>query len=315
VILADPEEVQGFIDDEYADKTYDTKYQGLYDCRNLNLRDINGMAKDGSRHPWSITELADTHKTLYNAEVKHRAQLFYKRIEECNMLNAVRNGWHKPKDDELEFRGEIYDLDDAKRLLKQVDKEIEKDNRWLAELDRKVFMTYFQMALHINQEVAEELYRRYEFHLELQQIWYDLTKQNKPVEAAIAFLNAQTTNQVQAHHFKELLTIFRDTHKAMKTSLRTSEDLTMPGLKNLPVGGNLRPFLLNKNLIDGLSKYERGLSPRWVNKLLEQWREMKGKIDRIHFKSLAGILALQEKIGNECACRWSALPTVQAVAR
>jgi Zn-dependent protease with chaperone function len=313
VILADPEEVQGFIDDEYADRTYDSRYQGLYDNRNLVLKDINTMAKDGSKHPWSITELADTHKTLYNAEVKHRSQLYYKRIEEFHMLNAVQNGWFRPKDNELEFRGDTYDLDDAKRLLKKVDKEIEKDNRWLGELDKKVFMTYFQMALHINQEVAEELYRRYDFHLELQAIWYELTKQNRPVQAAIAFLNNQQSGQLQSHHFKELLNIFRDAHKAMKSMLRNSEDLTLPGLKNLPVGLPLRPFLLNKNLVDGLSKYDQRISDRWIGRLLDQFKEMKDKVDRIHFKSLAGILVLQEKIGNECARRWSSLPAVKPV--
>ena len=313
VILADPEEVQGFIDDEYADKTYDPRYQGLYDNRNLVLKDINSMAKDGSRHPWSITELAEAHKTLYNAEVKHRSQLYYKRIEEFHLLNAVQNGWHKPKDDELEFRGEVYDLDDAKRLIKKVDKEIEKDNRWLGELDKRVFMTYFQMALHINQDVAEELYRRYEFHIELQAIWYDLNKHNRPVQAAINFLNAQTTGQLQSHHFKELLNIFRDAHKAMKANLRSAEDLTLPGLKNLPSGQSLRPFLLNKSLVDGLSKYEQGISNRWINRLLEQFNEMKNKVDRIHYKSLAGILIIQEKIGNECARRWSSLPSVRPV--
>lgn len=313
VILADPEEIQGFIDEEYADKTYDPKYQGLYDNRNLVLKDINKMAKDGAKNPWSITELAETHRTLYNAEVKHRAQLYYKRIEEFQMLNAVNNGWFRPKNDEIDFRGEFYDLDEDKRLLKKVDKEIEKDNFWLGELDRKVFMTYFQMALHINQEVAEELYRRYEFHISLQAIWYELWRQNRPVQAAINFLNNQQSGQLQQHDFKEILNIFRDTHKTMKSMLRDSEGLTLPGLKNLPAGLPVRPFLLNKNLVDGLSKYEQRISDRWIGRLLDQFKEMKDKVDRIHFKSLAGILVLQEKIGNECARRWSALPAVKPV--
>jgi hypothetical protein len=45
-----------------------------------------------------------------------------------------------------------------------------------------------------------------------------------------------------------------------------------------------------------------------------QFNEVKSKVDRIHFKSLAGILALQEKIGNECARRWASLPAVKPVA-
>lgn len=314
VILADPVEVQGFIDDEHADREYDAKYQGLYDNRNLVLKDIADLAKDGAKQPWSITELAQTHENLYNAETKHRSQMYYKRIEELNLLTAVHNGWHRPKDDELEFRGEVYDLDEAKRLLKKVDKELEKDHKWLEGHDHKVFMTYFQMALHINQEVAEELFRRYDFHLELQNIWYELQKQNRPVQAAIAFLNSQQSGQLQSHHFQELLNIFRDTHKAMKRMLKQADDMTLPALKNLPAGQALKPFLLEKNLIEGLSKYEQRITDRWINRLLDQFNEMKSKVDRIHFKSLAGILALQERIGGECVRRWSSLPAVKPLA-
>ncbi|MBI2806446.1 MAG: M48 family metalloprotease [Planctomycetes bacterium] len=315
VVLADPEEVQGFIDDEHADRTYDPRYQGLYDNRNLLITDLNDLAKDGAKQPWSITELGQTHATLYNAEVKHRSQLYYKRLEEFHFLNAVQNDWIRVKDDELEFRGEIYEPDDAKRLFKKVDKELKKDNRWIEEQDCRVFMTYFQMALHINQEVANELYRRYDFHLKLQDIWFELQKQKPPIDAAIAFLNSQESSQMQPHHFQELLDIFREAHKTMKGMLRTAKDMDLPALKNLPAGQPLRPFLLEKNLIDGLSKYERSITVRWVNRLLDQYHEMKGKVDRIHFKSLAGILALQEKIGSECTRRWSSLPAVKPVER
>jgi Zn-dependent protease with chaperone function len=313
VILADPVEVQGFIDDEHADRTYDPKYQGLYDSRNLLLKDITDLARQGSKQPWSITELAETHETLYNAEVKHRSQLYYKRVEEKNLLMAVHNGWTKLKNDELEFRGEIYEPEDAKRLLKKVEKEIDKDHRWIEAHDHRVFMTYFQMALHINQQVAEELYKRYEFHMELQNIWYELMKQNDPIQSAMAFLESQESAQIQSHHFKELLNIFRDAHKAMKRMLATSKDMTLPALKNMPAGQALRPFLLEKNLLEGLSKYDNSITQKWIIKLLNQFREMKEKVDRIHFKSLAGILALQEKIGDECVRRWSSLPAVKPI--
>ncbi len=314
VILADPVEVQGFIDEEHSDRMYDPKYQGLYDYRNLVLKDIGDMAREGHKNQWTITELADSHKNLYTAEVKHRAQLYNKRIEELNMLNAVYNGWHRPKNDELEFRGEIYDMDDAKRLHKKVDKELKNDNTWLAEIDKKVFMTYFQMALHINQEVAEELFRRYDFHLKLQDIWYELQNKNPPIQSAIAFLNSTDSSNLQTHHFKEILNIFRDTHKTLKKMLKTADDMTLPGLKNLPLGNPLRPFLLSKELVDGVSKYEQSISIKWMNKVIAQFGEMKEKVDRIHYKSLAGILTLQEKIGAECVHRWASLPKVQALA-
>ena len=315
VILADPEEVQGFIDDEHSDRMYDSKYQGLYDYRNLVLKDIGEMAREGHQHPWSITDLADSHKALYTAEVKHRAQLYNKRIEELNLLNAIFNGWHRPKNDEIEFRGEIYDMDDAKRLHKKVDKEIKSESGWLADIDKKVFMTYFQMGLHINQEIAEELYRRYDFHLSVQDIWYELQNRNPPIQSAIGFLNSTDASNLQSHQFKEILNVFRDTHKVLRKMLKTSEDMILPGLKNLPKGNTLRPFLLNKELVESVSKYEQSISINWMNKLIGQFGEMKEKVDRIHYKSLAGILTLQEKIGAECVHRWAKLPRAQSVAR
>jgi Zn-dependent protease with chaperone function len=313
VILAEPEEVQGFIDDEHADRTYNPRYQGLYDNRKLILKDLAELAQDGAKRPWSITELSEAHATLYSAEVKHHAQLYYRRIDEINLLTAIINGWHRPKDDEIEFHGEFHALDAAKRLYKKVDKELEKDDQWLETIDRKVFMIYFQMALHINQEVAEELYRRYDFHLELQGIWFELQKQDRPIQAALSFLNSQTSDRMQHHQFRELLDIFREAHKAMKGMLKTAEEMMLPALKNMPAGQPVRPFLLEKNLIDGLSRYEQRISNRWIMRLLDQFNEMHAKSVRIHYKSLAGILALQEKIGAECVRRWESLPMVRPV--
>ena len=97
----------------------------------------------------------------------------------------------------------------------------------------------------------------------------------------------------------------------MKSVLRKAEDMTFPALKNLSVGQPLRPFLL----VDGLSKVEQQVSEKWIVKLIDQFSEMKAKSQRVRFKSLAGILTLQEKIGDECTRRWSSLPAVKAAVK
>jgi Zn-dependent protease with chaperone function len=313
VVQADPEEIQAFIEEERAETTYDPRYQGLYDYRNLVLEDIYELAQACRSSGWTIAQLSHTAANLYNVEVKHRAQLHNKRLEEYNLLLAVSRGWHKPKNGDLEFRGEIYDTQDAKRLLRKVDKELEQDHEWLKDLDRRVFQMYFQMALHLSQEVAEDLFRRYRFHLNLQSIWKDLKAQDAPVNAAVSFLQNLKSNRLESHHFQEALSIFRDAHHALREALHASEDLTIPALKNMPAGQPLRPFLLERRLVEGLSKYEQSLSPKWINKLLDQMRQVQKKVDRVHFKSLGGILALQERVALECLKRWSELPTVTAV--
>ena len=296
VILADPVEVQGFIDEEHGDRTYDSMYQGLYDNRNLLLKGIQDMAQDIAKEPWSIKELGYNHANLYTAEVKHRSQLYYKRLEEKNLMIGVFEGWIKPKDDELKFRGDTYEPGEAKRLLKKVEKEIDNDNRWLAELDRKVFLTYFQMALHINQAVAEELYRRYEFHLELQNIWYELSKQNGPIDAAIDYINSRSGQPIPGDTFEACWSSFGPAQDdAWDAEDRQGHDA--PRLEKPPRRPTASALFINDDLIDGLSKYEQKLSIDWINGLLYQFRQMKSKVDRTHFKSLKGILALQERIG------------------
>ena len=123
-----------------------------------------------------------------------------------------------------------------------------------------------------------------------------------------------SAKQLHQRDFEDLLKTFRDVHKAMKRMLRSAGEIVLPALKNLPAGQPLRAFLLEKDLLNGLSRYEHRLNERWIVKLLGQFNEMKAKVDRIHFKSLAGILALQEKIGGECLkLNWSNLPTVSPV--
>ncbi len=314
MVQTDAEEIQAFIDEERAETTYDPKYQGLYDYRNLILGDIYELAREARHSPWSIAKLSQSHAALYNVEVKHRGQLYNKRLEEHNLLLAVSRGWHRPKNNELEFRGEIYDTDDAKRLLRKVDKEIEDEQKWLAELDRRVFLTCFQMALHESQEVAEDLFKRYRFHLELQKIWRDLKEQEAPFNAAIQYLNNLRTNRLDNQPFQEALTIFRESHHALREALRASETMYIPALKNMPAGEPLRPFLLKKRLVEGLSKYEQSLNMKWIDRLVNQLREVQKKVDRIHYKSLGGILALQERVGDLCLQRWSAFPAVIAVS-
>lgn len=306
VVLAEPEEIQGFIDEERAETTFDPRYQGLYDFRDIEPGKPVDLVQEAKTNPWTMQQLAQTHANLYNIEVKHQAQLHNKRLEEFNLLQAVANGWHRPKNDEIDFRGKFYDLEDAKRLMKKVEKELKTDQESFQDLDRQVFLCFYQMALHVDPKLAGDLRSRYEFHLGLQQIWRNLKAQDGPVNGALNFLQGQS--QVKYDQFKEALGIFRDAHYALKESLYTAKDMRVPSLKNMAAGEPLDSFLLKDKLVHGLSKHEESLESKWIDKMLGQMREMQSKVNRIHFKSLGGILALQEKIGAQCLELWSSLP-------
>jgi hypothetical protein len=299
-----PEDVQEFIEEERAAATYDPRYHGLYDCRNLMLEDVYVLAQEGKALPWSTSELARIHGSLYDVEVKHRAKVHYARLEEYNVLHSIVQGWHRPKDDEISFRGDVYEVEEAKKLLKKVNKELTKDFDWLKEFDRRVFLAYFQMALHLGQDVAEDLFKRYRFHTQLQKIWQELRTQEENIQNAWNYLCSAQSTQVQEHEFREALTVFRTAHRSLKECLHDAQEMIIPPLKNMPAGTPLRDFLLDKKLVEGLSEYETTLKSKWIDKLRDQCRQVKLKADRIHYKSLGRILALQEKIGADCLKLW-----------
>jgi hypothetical protein len=71
----------------------------------------------------------------------------------------------------------------------------------------------------------------------------------------------------------------------------------------MKVGEPLGPFLMNRPLVPQLSGESNSLDGQWIGKFLADLGEVIDKMQRIHFKSLGGILALQEKITE----RWTAL--------
>jgi hypothetical protein len=89
--------------------------------------------------------------------------------------------------------------------------------------------------------------------------------------------------------------------------------MPLPALKNMIAGQPLRKFLLESKLVAGISKHDEALSGKWIRTLSEQIREVRKKVDRVHFKSLGGILALQERIARECCECWSNLPSAEAI--
>lgn len=308
VIDADPVDMQAFIDDERAEMTCDPAYHGLYDHRSLVLDDIATLTEDARCVPASVSQLMHDHGNLWSGEVHERGRLHNQHLSELHLLQAVANGSHKPTGNAIEFRGKAYGAGDADRLLRTVNEELEQDGQWLAALDRRVFTTHFQMALRLDSELAEELCVRYRFQVELQKIWKELRNHDKPVCSAFAFLQNLNTHRLDAGTFQQALPIFRSAHQALRDALRAAEAMPMPALKNMPAGQPLRDFLLEQKLVDDISKHDRAISGPWIKDLLRQMGEVQRKVDRIHFKSLGGILALQERISAHCLKQWAQLP-------
>jgi Zn-dependent protease with chaperone function len=298
ISLADPAEVQAFIDDEHAETTYDPRYQGVYDDRFINPGDVEQLAQSARAEPLSRDALARREGGLYAGRSKERMEQYALLREELDTLTGLQNGRLKLKGDTFTFRARRYGLDDVERLLEKVQWELDEDLDSLAELDRRVFACHYQMALEVGGPAAQELLDRYRFHLALQGLAARLLKHEKILRATLAFL--ARGGGMSVDQFVDVRDDFREAHEALAQCLNAANKMPMPELKNMKAGEPVGAFLLSKELLPQFGYSAQGLTGKKIGRFLRQMGEVQDKLHRIHFKSLGAILALQERV----AARW-----------
>jgi hypothetical protein len=298
--LTGPDAVQAFIDAEHAETTYDPRYRGLYDNRYVDPGGLHEHKRDAEQRPWQPATLREAHAALLAGGFARRMAAHHARREEYNVLADLQRRGGEPAAAEVEFRGRDYELGDVGRLLRKVDRELEDDYRKLAEVDARVFRTHYQMAVELGREVARELWARYEFHLEAQKIGRSLGRHRERVEEGLAYLFEQPHQRVPAEDFQEALGRLRQAHRALSKGLQAAERMKVPELKHVAAGQALADFLLERRPVREPFPDAGALSAGWIRKFMGQLSEAQERLRRIHFKSLGGILALQERIAE----RW-----------
>jgi Zn-dependent protease with chaperone function len=301
VTLQDPQAVQAFIDEEHAETTYHPRYHGLYDHRYLTPGELDELLRSAPTEFAGPDQLAEAHARLFDAELESRMQTHQARQEEYRRVAPLAHGAVQLTGKDFQFRGVHYRAADAGRLLDQLKKEMDEDYEWMARLDRQAFLIHYSMARQIGEEAQRELEERYRFHLTVQAIHAQLSFQNQQVQATLRQL-AGKRELTQAEYYGAL-NDFRTAHDMLRQALDAAHQLCLPPLINVTHGELLGPLLLNRPLIHQLSDTSNGLGGVWIGRFLEQLGEVLVKAQRIHFKSLGGILALQEKLAEQ----WSAL--------
>lgn len=299
VEFSHPETVQAFIDDEHAEMTYGEQYHTLYDSRYLEPGNVQELIAEATRQPWATERLAGLRSDLYGAGLKDWTEKHDHRTAEFELLSGLDQGDLRIKGRDFEFRGSKVRAGDVHRLLEMVDGELTADRQWLADLDKKVFLAHYQMARSLGPAVTGELVERYEFHLAVQEILRNLAGEKGQIDAALKYLS--DNRELGQADFAEIVRIFSTARQALESSLRTASGLRMPALKNMQPGQALGPFLLEKPLVPPLYSDQSSLDGKWIGAFLEQMSEVADRVKRIHFKSLGGLLALQEKTCAEWA--------------
>ncbi len=302
--LEDPEEIQAFIDAEHAETTYHPRYQGLYENRYIKPGDLAELCTESARADLEDpTRLAEAHARLTGAELQERMNAHKSRNEEVNKLARMAQGAVELRGKDFEHRGSRYRLNDAARLLKEVESELDKDYEWMHALDRDVFRVHYAMALKLGDNDRSELEARYRFHLAAQEIHSFLTAHVRYVQSTLS--NLAGKRQVEQAQFQQALAAVRGAHDALREQLDAARGLYLPALTNMTEGAPHGPFLLSEPLIANIPAGTQTLDGTWINQLLNQMGEALDKLARILFKSLGGILALQESIADRWAARAS----------
>jgi hypothetical protein len=178
-------------------------------------------------------------------------------------------------------------------------------------LDREVFRVHFSMAFQLGAEVATELEQWYRFHLAVQDMHSLLSAHMRHIRTTMAGLSGE--RQVSQDAFQNALGALIGAHETLAAQLRAAGGLALPPLTNMAAGSPLGPFLLSEPLVRGLHRDTTSLNSAWINPFMNQLGEVIDKLARVLFKSLGGLLALQERIAERWELARTAPPAEAAV--
>ena len=287
------------IDSEHEELTYNAGYHGTYDHRRIDPGDMNALCAEMNQNPWPVQQVVQTYQEIYFDRLKNFSPVYLKHLKDMEFLHEVSNDG----DTDFEFRGKEYYDEDLDKLFKRVNKELRKDHEYLWQIDRLIFLMHYRMALEVSQSYINEMMERYAFHLRIQDSWSIMQEERFPVGFVLARISSG--GEFSKREYKKIFNILRDAHLTVKKVLKDSETMYLPALSNIERGDTLRRHLLKKNLVDGLTRYDYFITAKWINKFLNQFEEVQGRLESIHFKSLGSLLTLQETIAKRCFAKWN----------
>lgn len=278
VELSSAAKVQAFIDDEYAEITYDPKYHGAYDDRWLEPGKLTDLDELVTGEPWDAQRIARVHGRLY-LELGRRAEDLA-AVNKAARAIFRRNFGRRPRGRD---RRELDDLEDEFKTL----------GEWFASFDRRVYLVHGNMAQQAGADRLKDLSHRYDFHLALQYIQRQMYDAHNAVGDVLAGLE-HYGEQLPPDFGREFFATLRDARKTLKHCLRLSEELRAPAMANIPAGTRCDDLIFDADLLRDLP--ETFVRVEWINKLLQQMGRMQRRADRIVFKSMGAILLMQDRL-------------------
>jgi hypothetical protein len=291
----DPQRVQAFIDEEHAETTYHPRYHGLYDQRMLNPGEIDAIVANSDTR--GAHELLTALDQVFGTELKDHVEKHREHQAEHELLSGLASGELQLQSKLLEFRGGKHNPAEAPKLLKTVEADLEADTARMNDIDREVFTLHHALARHSDPALADELLSRYRFHLKLQEMMRSLFEQQQVAGNVCGFLSNQ--QQLGEGDLAEVVRLFAEARKKLGQALTEADELPLPALRNVEAGKPLGEFLLDEDLVEKLRPDDKEIRGEWIGGFMRQIGEVTDRLRRMHFKSIGGLLALQERIEQQ----------------
>lgn len=287
-------EVQAFIDAEHAETTYDPRYHGLYDDRFISPGDLDPVPG----HAWDFDRVQTWFADWPPVALEQRMKDYNRMQGESHLLNGLKSGELVLKGKTFTLRDRQYTSADVRNLVKVVDEELESAVKALQKLDREAFLAHWSLARILDDTTGGhqvvELLERYHFHEAVQQFLRRLMGEEGRLKWV--FQTAGGNSQLDSETFGQIRLALREVYNAMDATHRDSKKVSAPALTNVPAGTRLFDLLAERS--DGpLPEVPHdSISGEWLGGLASRLSEMLQRVKRVHFKSLGGLLAFQERI-------------------
>jgi hypothetical protein len=290
---ADPQKVQKFLDEEYAETTYADHYHGFYDNRYLEIGELEPLFSRWQQEPMSADEAVEKLQTMFGPALQTWVKEHCLRLDEHDFLAGLQANTVQLKTSTLDFRGQAHTPAAVPALLEGVQKELKDDQAHTADIDGQVLRIHRQLAYRQDAKLGEELVSRYRFHLGIQEMHRLVLQATQETHNTLAYAGGRELSQEEFAYVRGML---RQASQKVIDTLDESERFRIPALKNMTAGESLRDFLLQKSVVGVLAAAQDTIDPTWIPRFLAQTAEVQDKLRRLLFKSMGAILILQEQI-------------------
>ncbi len=292
-------EVQAFIDAEHAEATYDPRYHGLYDDRFVAHGDLAPVAGNA----WDADRLAGWFAGWPPADLQQRMTDHATRQGEAHMLNGLNSGEYTLKGKTFTFREQEYTARDVRRLAEQVDGELTASHDQLQALDRDVFLAHWSLARQLDAADGggreAELLERYRFHAAVQGLLGGLLGDSARLRQIVALLQQAAGQPIDADTFHQILATLRGISDTVSGNLADAHRFRAPALVNVPAGTPLSDLLAERSALPALPPPDADtITGEWIGRVGQRLDDLLGRVKRVHFKSLGGLLRFQERLAD-----------------